>query len=54
MAEAKESSGLPQEEPQDPDLAEMLTEGVRELLGASPEMARAWSGGSLWTFATDW
>ena len=42
MAEEKPSSGLPREGPQEPDFAEMLTEGVRELLGASPEIAKAW------------
>ena len=43
MAEEKPSSGLPQEEAQqEPDFAEMLTEGVRALLGASPEIAKAW------------
>ena len=43
MAEEKPSSGLPpHEEPQEPDFAEILTEGVRELLGASPETAKAW------------
>jgi len=41
MAEEK-PSGLPRQEPQEPDFAEMLTEGVRELLGASQETAQAW------------
>lgn len=42
MAEEKPSSALPREEPQEPDFAEILTEGVRELLGASQETAKAW------------
>lgn len=42
MSEEKPPSGLPQDKPHQPDFAEMLTEGVRELLGASPETARAW------------
>ena len=43
MAEEKPSSGAPpHEEPQEPDFAEILTEGLCELLGASPETAKAW------------
>ena len=43
MAEEKPPSGPPpHEEPQERDFAEILTEGVRELLGASPETAKAW------------
>jgi hypothetical protein len=42
MAEEKSSLGLPHEEPQEPDFAEMLTEGVRDLLGATSETAKAW------------
>jgi hypothetical protein len=42
MAEEKPSSGLPGEERQEPDFAEMLSEGVLELLGASQETAQAW------------
>ena len=41
MAEEK-PSGLPREEPQEPDFAELLTEGVREMLGASSDTARGW------------
>jgi len=42
MAEENPLSGLPRDQPQESDFAEMLTEGVRELLGASPETAKAW------------
>ena len=42
MAEEKQASLLPLEEPQEPDFADMLTEAVRELLGASPETAKTW------------
>lgn len=42
MAEEKPASGPCQEEQVEPDFAEMLTEGVRELFGAFPETARTW------------
>ena len=43
MAQERPPSGpTPHGELQEPDFAEILTEGLRELLGASPETAKAW------------
>jgi hypothetical protein len=42
MAEEKPSSEHQRAEPQSVEFAEMLTQGVAELFGVSPEMLKAW------------
>ena len=42
MTEEKQSSEHQPAEPQNVEFAEMLTQGVAELFGVSPEMLRAW------------